>query len=1085
MDENNWPMQQKKGSQKGPTPSEFFRKYNAERFSDTKSTVEFELPREVLAHELSAITTDLKTEQFETLCRRISEKLIAPNLIPQVGPMGGGDGKTDYETYPVSESISDRWFVTENGWDKDQKWAFAISAQKTWKSKISKDVKSIIETNRGYTRIYFLTNQRPSSLEKKQKQDDLIKQYQIDVVILDGEWLLENIYNNDLLEITVDALNLSETFKKKSKRLGQNDAGRLKRLEEIEEAIANPKRYFEFDHQRVEDALEAAKLARGLERPRDEVEGKFDRAVRFSNKLKSRLQLFRIHYERARTAIMWYDDYAQFIEHYNSCKALLCSETPISEIESLTDLINWLEIIQELKLASLSEFAIVVDEEINFIKKVLREIERDDTRPTAQLTASTLKCLIEIRSSLFRQTNVDKYLHELAININGAENLLDYPFERYKQLIEYYGQAFPDNIEFDNLIDSIALVSEKRNSELASGKIFLKRGTQKLKAKSIRDAIVFFGKSIRKLAKKETQVDLYSALCGLAQAYHQFGLLYASNNCYITALDISLKSWHQQGTVDDRSYHCAKKLAENELLLCRLPLFLNWNELLFILESQLNIEEAEVPFDQFRDVCLAVGILNSPPRNEENFQLLPDLLLAQGLPTSWTACQYRLGNMEELREDFKKAGILTEEKIDEYFGHIARQPFRNQMTDHFNFMGGERVTITTSILGCRFNVDLPKDHQLLLVAEMVLTYLEAFFATSLEGVHPHTETINLYANRGTDKTFLTLLPRTTSTQYDLNVNLAFSTNQHDPLSGQMIEVVSKIISRNFFVDNFEGRMKSLFENEEIMERLSLIHEHVKFMNNVLSDNPKLFYEDWLNNNYRKHERKRTGDFTMTQSPTDNVTGDESFPSKPVRHGSRTIATIFDNNLWRNARWLAFGFVVWPGNIMGIFLGFDNIDAGLKIFDEWISNFGKQDSNEDIRISIIKGISKSNPFWYRVHICKDIHPLKFKENTEIISISNSHVMMATNATNLTNLINSYNQFGEYVLFPVKFDVVTKQPQFFREKGIAKKKLYIREAWEVGEHDVDAPAIRPEDDPVIPDNVTNAPVSALKKHKSKNP
>ena len=96
---------------------------------------EIELTKEVLALELKNITTNQKENNFELFCRRLAEQLITPNLIPQVGPIGGGDGKTDFETYPVSSLISERWFVPENGWTNDEKWAFAISANKNWKRK--------------------------------------------------------------------------------------------------------------------------------------------------------------------------------------------------------------------------------------------------------------------------------------------------------------------------------------------------------------------------------------------------------------------------------------------------------------------------------------------------------------------------------------------------------------------------------------------------------------------------------------------------------------------------------------------------------------------------------------------------------------------------------------------------------------------------------------------------------------------------------------------------------------------------------------------------------------------------------------
>ncbi len=143
------------------TPAEFYRMKRPECFSDTKTIREIKLTREVLSLELENITMNQKVDEFELLCRRLAEQFISPNLIPQVGPIGGGDGKTDSETYPVSKTISDRWFIPENGWDKDEKWAFAISAKNTWKSKANDDIKKIIGTKRKYTKIFFMTNQLP------------------------------------------------------------------------------------------------------------------------------------------------------------------------------------------------------------------------------------------------------------------------------------------------------------------------------------------------------------------------------------------------------------------------------------------------------------------------------------------------------------------------------------------------------------------------------------------------------------------------------------------------------------------------------------------------------------------------------------------------------------------------------------------------------------------------------------------------------------------------------------------------------------------------------------------------------------
>ena len=68
------------------TPSEFYRMRRPEYFSDSETIYDIALPKEHLAFELANITTNQKHDEFETLCRRLVEKLIIPNLIPQVGP---------------------------------------------------------------------------------------------------------------------------------------------------------------------------------------------------------------------------------------------------------------------------------------------------------------------------------------------------------------------------------------------------------------------------------------------------------------------------------------------------------------------------------------------------------------------------------------------------------------------------------------------------------------------------------------------------------------------------------------------------------------------------------------------------------------------------------------------------------------------------------------------------------------------------------------------------------------------------------------------------------------------------------------
>jgi len=262
---------------KFPTPSQFYRNRRPEFFSDSKIVSKTILPREQLAYEISQISTNQKHDSFENLCRKLAEKLITPNLVPQVGPTGGGDGKTDSETYPVSSFISDRWYVSGNKWNESENWAFAISAKTVWKPKVKSDVKKIIDTNRGYSKIFFFSNQKISSKNKKEVQDQTKKEYEVELIILDAEWILENVYSNQLLNEVIESLNLSRTYLEE-KIVGSKDAERIKELEELESQINSPNRFFEIDFQLVEDCLESAIISRMLELPKAEVIGKFERA---------------------------------------------------------------------------------------------------------------------------------------------------------------------------------------------------------------------------------------------------------------------------------------------------------------------------------------------------------------------------------------------------------------------------------------------------------------------------------------------------------------------------------------------------------------------------------------------------------------------------------------------------------------------------------------------------------------------------------------------------------------------------------------------------------------------------------------
>src|SRR5262245_36242066 len=202
------------------SPSTYYRQRRPELFSDSQKTTEISLTREVLSHHLETLTNQKAETIFEGFALRLAEKFIAPNLRPQTGPTGGGDGKTDTETYPVSSEISERWFMPETA-AGSERWAFAFSAKKDWRTKVRADVKSIAETERGYPRIYFVTNQFVPAKDSAKEQDELTKRYGIPVTILDRTWLLDCVLEKNSLDIASQTLGVGS--ERESTLLGPRD----------------------------------------------------------------------------------------------------------------------------------------------------------------------------------------------------------------------------------------------------------------------------------------------------------------------------------------------------------------------------------------------------------------------------------------------------------------------------------------------------------------------------------------------------------------------------------------------------------------------------------------------------------------------------------------------------------------------------------------------------------------------------------------------------------------------------------------------------------------------------------------------
>ena len=214
-------------------PSDFMRARRPELYSDSKTVAEQSLSRELLEYHLETLTNRKQETQFEYFCRRLAERELCPNLRPQTGPTGGGDSKVDTETYPVSDAISLGWYEGIGREADRERWAFAISAKKDWKTKVASDVKKIIAAKRDYKLIYFLSNQFISDKKRAATEDALAKKYKLPIHILDRSWIIERVFKNDRIDLAAQSLELTVASPTR-KSVGPRD---LEREEELRELI--------------------------------------------------------------------------------------------------------------------------------------------------------------------------------------------------------------------------------------------------------------------------------------------------------------------------------------------------------------------------------------------------------------------------------------------------------------------------------------------------------------------------------------------------------------------------------------------------------------------------------------------------------------------------------------------------------------------------------------------------------------------------------------------------------------------------------------------------------------------------------
>lgn len=1075
-------------------PSDFMRARHPELFSDSSVTSLPTLTKEVFQYHLELLTSRKEETVFEHFCRRLAEKELCPNLSPQTGPTGGGDSKCDAETYPVAEQIALRWYEGHASVATQERWAFAFSAKQEWRSKVRSDVRGIAETRRGYDLIYFITSRFARDKTKAALEDELTRAYGVKVRILDRNWILKCVFEHDRLELAVETLNLDEANVKARKTAGPRDVRNTARLRETEERLQDTGRYLGVEYQLGEDCIRAALLARTLELPRVEIEGRFDRAERIAREVGNQQQQLRVAYNRAWTAYWWFEDTDEFNRLYSQVEAWASTSDEADDLELLGNL--WTVLHTSCAAGTIDESVSDRKRRTATLVGALEKCAADISRPNNSLWARTQLLLKKLTSAVNKPDEIGPLLADLRKILQTADGLVTYPFEPIARIVEELGEWLSTHDEYDALLEKVADIAQKRVGAQESGRILLAGGFHKIRAGRSYDAIRLFGRAQQKLALHESLDELAEALFGCGLAYESVGLLWAARANALVAADLTLKEYLRHGRLGSRASTCVRRIVWLEIQLGRVAFAMQWMQLAFALARNRGLDEDEKKkFSEqamAQDATIGMLFLRSELKDLNRLRFLPDVLEKCGLEFSRMALLYALGYEDLLREEGSIPSTESVEQVLDFFTMWLKQPGSTDLPPRLTDLGAGTMLLVSQVIGCTLTVHSEEDEESVLLAERILAATEAMLATSLEfDIFPQRAEFSINVERSNQ---LQGLPRCEFDESSSSVTVRHSGTIPNAVGSHenwLLEIVLKIVGHLVILPNPEKYAERVFGDELGLARAINFTESGTPIRNILGHAPKFRLSDWNNEeNPRAFTVRREAPWHqgLLQSGQEKVsaepiyaTGDppkELLDRSAVKHTERKVLSLINMPLWDKAKWRGTLYL-WTENpdhepLVG--LAFADSDSGKAIFREWRAKLGDVDASEQLQLSIVTGIDKSHPFSYRVVVGCRI-PADHSGVREFVSISRIHRMDPQDSENLEAFRVRYERLRRYWILPAFLADVSVKPEPFFDLAIGKQSIRIRPAWEIGDNDPDSVAIDPEEEPVVPPEIKDPPVLRL--------
>jgi hypothetical protein len=1082
------------------SPRAFLRARRPERFSDSVAEDSIVLDRSLLEYHLDTLTSRSQETDFERFARHLAEREICPNLLPQTGPTGGGDSKVDAETYPVADDLSLGWYVGIGREAASERWAFAFSTKKEWRSKVRSDVAKIATTGRGYAKAFFVSNQFVPDRVRAKVEDELRSKFGLDVRILDRSWILDKVFGNGHVGLAIEDLGLKMALRKEVQK-GPLDLQRERDLEDLEHRIESALQERRFGLSLVDDCIEAAELSRSLERPQAEVDGRFVRAARVAKKYGTSHQHLKSVYQRAWTAFWWHEDYELLVKLYDTAEEIAKGSHNAYDLELLHNL--WFLLFGAVNRGDLDREATGFEQRTVTLAAELERLSKEQDRPSTSLQARTL--LLHQRLALSLPEEPDPILRELRDVVHQCAGLVGYPFEPFAKVLMELGKFIGDLPAYEELFETLITVTSTRKGEVSGAHMLLKRGAQHLDADRPYEAVRVLGRALRRLYKHESRMEVIRALYLCGSAYERVGLLWAARGTMLTAASVATNEYWTQSEITPLQAACYNRMKWIELQLGRLPHILAWHELDNAVRSVLNdkgydreqLSSGETEFD----VILGILTLRADIWQLKQMTTLPDALDSMHLDMASLALIYALGHEEELPADLSAEG---EEAVRDYFVKWRDQPAANDLPTLPSLYESRTVTLSSIVLGCRIIAECENVSPCVELAESVLAAFESLLSTSaVDRVIAREPVLTINIRKATfaeDPFGFEVKHREGRPHVEIRCASfdphSVSLDVQEKAKHQLYKLLVHLFAYAVFVDDADEMASKLFGDDLALERAINFTSSFVALGNVLGHDPKTRLTSWVRPGAREYPLRRreewdVGDRRAKQNPESMMNRVQPTMGKGeppvelqerarIKHTQMETVSLIRETLWEQASWVGTGFIVHPNGEAPPILApvFKGANAARQIFAQWRKELGKYDEEERLRITIIRGISTANPYAYRIVIGAN-PAIGFSRPDIKVAFFVARIRTEEPVTNrsLEAFLPCYTQFDGYFFAPAIVAGVKSEPVLEQDNWLGKRELHVRQAWEIGRHDIDSVGVTEDDDPIIPPGQKDAPVLEL--------